>query len=394
MANINNSITQADISALLNETITQMRGGAIANLSTGEAISIAQTTLRSNADSLLSAISQTLSKTIFSVRPYTAKLKTLDRDAIRWGNHVRKINFCDSAIVKDQGSPEALATATTVDPWKINKQNILQTNFYSKNDYAKSITIWKDQLNSAFDSPEQFGSFSAGVVNESRNVIEESREAFANDTLVNLIGGVYKCGSDAQKIHLLTEYNTETGEQLTAESVFSSANFIGFIGWLSARIMELRDHFERRNHLYSAQITGKGIARFTPRGEQRLVMLSKFIRRISGEMINVFNPERFDIGGYETAEYWQSLDSPAKINATVSYINTADGSVKTDSAATELDNIVGILFDTDAAGVTLCNEEVGVSPYNQLGRYWNQTWSFAMRGYNDFSEQAAILLLD
>lgn len=69
MANINNSITQDDVSALLNTTIAQMRGGAIANLSTGECISIAQTALRNAPDSLLNAISQTLSKTIFlSVR--------------------------------------------------------------------------------------------------------------------------------------------------------------------------------------------------------------------------------------------------------------------------------------------------------------------------------------
>lgn len=65
MANINNSITQDDVSALLNTTIAQMRGGAIANLSTGECISIAQTALRNAPDSLLNAISQTLSKTIF-----------------------------------------------------------------------------------------------------------------------------------------------------------------------------------------------------------------------------------------------------------------------------------------------------------------------------------------
>lgn len=65
MANINNSITQDDVSALLNTTIAQMRGGAIANLSTGDCISIAQTALRNAPDSLLNAISQTLSKTIF-----------------------------------------------------------------------------------------------------------------------------------------------------------------------------------------------------------------------------------------------------------------------------------------------------------------------------------------
>lgn len=394
MANINNSITQDDVSALLNTTIAQMRGGAIANLSTGECISIAQTALRNAPDSLLNAISQTLSKTIFSVRPYTARLQLLDRDAIRWGNHVRKINFCDSELIKDAGAPEAIVDGSSIDPWVAHKQNILQTNFYSKVDYAKEITIWKNQLNSAFDSGEQFGSFAAGVVNEAKNLIEESREAYAEDTLINLIGGVTKCGKETQQIHLITLYNAETGAKLTANSVFAPGNFVSFIGWLSAKILEIRDHMERRNHIYSCQITGKPIARFTPRAEQRLVMLSSFVRKITGELLNVFNPDRFDIGGYEVADYWQSLASPDTITATLSYINTADGTVVTDSESTTVSKVVGVLFDTDAAGVTLCDEEVGVSPYNQKGKYWNQTWSYALRGYNDFTEQAVVLLLD
>lgn len=394
MSNINNSITQEDVSALLNTTIAQMRGGAIANLPTGECISIGQTALRSAPDSLLSAISQTLSKTIFSVRPYTARLQLLDRDAIRWGNHVRKINFCDSELIKDAGAPESIVDGTSIDPWVAHKQNILQTNFYSKVDYAKEITIWKNQLNSAFESGEQFGSFAAGVINEAKNLIEESREAYAEDTLINLIGGVTKCGKATQQIHLITEYNAETGVKLTANTVFAPTNFVGFIGWLSAKILEIRDHMERRNHIYSCQITGKPIARFTPRAEQRLVMLSSFVRKITGEMLNVFNPERFDIGGYEVADYWQSLASPDKITATLSYINSADGTVVTDGEATTVNNVVGVLFDTDAAGVTLCDEEVGISPYNQKGKYWNQTWSYALRGYNDFTEQAIVLLLD
>lgn len=394
MANINNTITQQDVSTLLNATIAQMRGGALANLSVGESISIGQSTLKTNPDSLLGAISQVLSRTIFSVRPYTAKLRTLDRDAIRWGNHVRKINFCDSELIKDAGAPESIVDDVSVDPWKVHKQNILQTNFYSKTDYAKEITIWKNQLNSAFDSGEQFGSFAAGVVNEARNLIEESREAYAQDTLINLIGGVTKCGQAAQQVHLITEYNTETGSQLTETTVFAPANFVGFIGWLSAKILELRDHMERRNKIFSCQVTNKPLSRFTPRSEQRLVMLSSFIRKITGDMINIFNPERFDIGGYETVNYWQSLATPDKITATLSYIKAADGTVITDKEATTVDKIVGVLFDTDAAGITLCDEEVGVSPYNQKGRYWNQTYSFTQRGYNDFTEQAIILLLD
>ena len=74
-----NTLTIDQASTVLNAIVAQATGNtAIATADTKDFVTVAQTGLLAGYDPLLAAISQVLSRTIFSVRPYTRKFKSLE----------------------------------------------------------------------------------------------------------------------------------------------------------------------------------------------------------------------------------------------------------------------------------------------------------------------------
>ena len=167
-----NTMTFNQVSTLLNAIHNQATGtSAAAALDTYQFVSQAQAALRTGYDPVLNAISQVLSRTIFSIRPYTAKFRGLQADALRYGNHVRKINYGDKAWQDDDRIP--LTDGSSVDQQVVKKPAILQTNFYGENVYEKGYTIFRDQLDAAFSGPDEFARFTAGVVQNASDMLEK-----------------------------------------------------------------------------------------------------------------------------------------------------------------------------------------------------------------------------
>lgn len=73
--------------------------------------------------------------------------------------------------------------------------------------------------------------------------------------MANYIGG--KISATNGVIHLLTEYNTETGLSLTATSIYQPENFAPFMRWAWARINSVSDLMEDKTRNFQLQITGK-----------------------------------------------------------------------------------------------------------------------------------------
>ena len=91
-----NTLTYNEIGLLLNTIVTQATGKAVLTpTNTSDFVAVAQIGLLAGMDNLMGAVSQVLSKTIISTRPYSRKFKGLEADSIRYGNHVRKINYVE-----------------------------------------------------------------------------------------------------------------------------------------------------------------------------------------------------------------------------------------------------------------------------------------------------------
>lgn len=387
-----NDLSFNQLSTVLNSIVAQATGKTpLAINNTSEFISVAQTALKTGYDPLLQSISQVLSRTIFSTRPYYRKFGGIQVDNQKWGNITRKLNISDKDWENDVRFE--LVDGESVDMYKVNKPNILQTNFYGANVYERSYTIFKDQLDCAFSGPDEFARFLSMVTGNCTDMIEQAHENLARATVANYIGGKVK-GDAASCIHLLTEYNALTGLALTKENVYQPANYKPFIDWVYSRIATLTELMTERSQLFHTNIAGKTINRHTPLQRQRVYLYAPARFNIeSMSLANTYNYNFLKMAYNETVNYWQSIQSPSKINVKPSYLK-ADGTITTPEAALEQDDIFGVIFDEEALGYTVMNQWSATTPFNAKGGYSNVFFHFTDRFWNDFTENGLVLLLD
>lgn len=393
------------IETVVNEIVAVAKGEkANGGLPYGDFTTCATTALQMDVNQINNGISQVLARTIFSVRPYTALYKGLYKDAEKWGNHVRKLVALDDEMEKDQriykSDGSVLANGDSVDMYQIKKTDVLQTNFYGFDQYQKKKTIWKDQLDTAFSGPEQFGNFLSMVMESASDQLEQAREELARGTLVNLVAGTHAQGGN-QVVHLLTEYNTATGLTLTKESVMLPENYKAFMQWAYARLQNIMDVMRARTYLFHVNPTVnkklKNIPRHTPYERQHAYLLSDFINK-SANMVeaNTFNAEYLKKMDAEKVVYWQDPTDPymIKTGSTFNYMDKTTGLLKKGTVETDLTSVVGVIFDDDAIGINLYNNWTGTTPFNVAGGYTNYFWHEGARYWVDNTENAIVICLD
>lgn len=389
-----NDLTFNQLSMVLNSIVQQATGQQVQQATnTAEFVSVAQTALKTGYDPVLQAISQVLSRTIFSIRPYTRKFGGLMVSNQQFGNIVRKLNIADKDWEED--SRFELTDQNSVDMYKVNKPSILQTNFYGANVFEKSLTIFKDQLDCAFSNPDEFGRFVSMTMTNASDMIEQAHENLARATLANFIGGKIS-GDTASVIHLLTEYNTITGLQpsLTAETVYQPANFKPFMQWVYSRVASLSSLMTERTQKFHINVTGKEISRHTPVNKQKVYLYAPARYQTETMVLaDVYHDNFLRMADNETVNFWQSIDKPDEINVQPVYLQ-ADGTLKSDDTPLNQKGIFGVMFDEEAAGYTVVNQWSAPTPFNSKGGYSNIFWHFTDRYWNDFTENGIVLLLD
>lgn len=386
------SISNFKSVALLNFIVNQATGkNPLQHTTTQDFVSVANTALSISTDTLLSVISQTLSRTIFSVRPYEAKFKGLMKDETRFGNHVRKLNIGDKEWEKDVRYD--LVDGQSIDDQIVSSPSILQTNFYGQNVYSRHYTIYRDQLNIALSSEEEFQRFITMIVQNCNDLIEQCHESTARMTLANFIGGKVK-GDVNNVIHLVTKYNDIAGTELTTDTVRQPTNFVPFIKWAFGYISYISGMLTERSQKFHINVTGKEISRHTPQNRQKLYLFSEYLKDMDASVLSsVYNDNYLKWADHEQVNFWQSIDTPDEINVSASYMD-ADGNVVVDPTGTATSNIFGVLFDEEAVGITTCGQWSSASRFNARGGYTNFWYHFNDRYYNDFTENGVVFLLD
>lgn len=375
---------------LLNDIRKQVTGETtIAPTSVSDFISVAQTTLRQGYDPVLQAISQVISQTIFSIRPYTRRFSGIQADAQRWGSITRKLSIADKDFDDDKRFD--LTDGKSVDMYKVNKPEILQTNFYGQNIFSKDYTIFRDQLDNAFRGPDEFGRFMTMVTTNQSDMIEQAHESMARMTIANFVGG--KISADIDVIHLLTEYNTVTGQSYTATSIMDPDNFPGFIKWMYARIATLTGLMTERSAKFQVQVTNKPVMRHTPYQNQKVYMLASILNEMNARVLaDAYHDDFLRLADVEAVNYWQSIDAPDSIQVTPVMMKT-DGTLE-EAEAQSISKLIGVIFDEDALGYTTVHNWSATTPFNVKGGYWNTNHVFTERYWNDFTEKGIVLLLD
>lgn len=400
-----NTLNFEQVSTVLTSIVQQATGQAVNTpTDTGSFVSVAQVALRADRDSVMQAISNILARTIFSIRPYTAKMAGLEMDTFRWGAMMRKLSIADSdweddaaydwPIFYDANQTPPDGEGQSIDRWVIKKPNILQTNFYGQSVYSDHMTITEDQLETAFSGPEQLGSFLSLLMTNLSNRMEMSNEGLRRGLICNAIGAIYDENQSDRVIHLLTEYNTLTGLTLTAQTVYDPANFGGFVKWVYSRVAQLTDLFTQNSVAFQTTITGKPILRHTPYEFQKVYLYSPFMRQMDARVLaDTYHDNYLKYADVEAIPYWQSWDKMAQVDVTPSYVDNT-GTLVTPGSNVQVENVLGVIFDRDAMGMSILDRRVLSTPVNESGLYRNIWVHCKQRVVFDNTEKVAILLLD
>lgn len=400
-----NTLNFEQVSTVLTSIVQQATGQAVNTpTDTGSFVSVAQVALRADRDSVMQAISNILARTIFSIRPYSAKMTGLDMDTFRWGAMMRKLSIADSdweddnayawPIFYDAGQTPPDGEGQSIDRWVIKKPNILQTNFYGQSVYSDHMTITEDQLETAFTGPEQLGSFLSLLMTNLSNRLEMSNEGLRRGLICNAIGAIYDENQSDRIIHLLTEYNRATGLTLTAQTVYDPTNFGGFVKWVYARVAQITDLFTQNSVAFQTTITGKPILRHTPYEFQKVYLYSPFMRQMDARVLaDTYHDSYLKYADVEGIPYWQSWDKMAQVDVTPSYVDNT-GTLVTPGSNVQVENVLGVIFDRDAMGMSILDRRVLSTPVNESGLYRNIWVHCKQRIVFDNTEKVAILLLD
>ena len=352
-------------------------------------ISVAQSTLQCGYEATLNAISQVITRTIISVRPYNAKFKGLEMSADRWGGILRKINFADTVALADP--TYQLTDGQSVDQYTVKKPNVLETRYVGSNVYKGKYTIFTRQLDTAFSSPEEFASFMSGLMTHFSNELESWLEALKRTIVANMIGAKNIIGGEG-KVLLLTEYNQLTGNSFTKQDVMKPANFKPFMQWVYTRVSEVSRLMSERSQLFQQVITNKPIMRHTPVEDQRVYMLASFLDAMDAQVLaDTYHDNFLRYADVEAVSYWQAIKSPDEVSVTPVYAD-ATGAIVTGTAQV-IDDVIGIISDRDAMGYNLYQDSLETSPYNADGQYYNLFHHVRVQLQNDVTEKACIFLL-
>lgn len=383
----------AFLTALYQEATGQQPTLQVAN--TADFTTVGTTLIQGGYDPIISALTQILDRTIFAMRSYNKKFEDLTVDEIRWGAVTRKINFIDTPL--DTADDRlTLTDGQSVDPYVVKKPKVVQMNYYGATQYQDSITIFRDQLDSALRDAAEFGRFISALMTNISNKHKQIEEAEARGLLANMITA--KATADqANAINVLQEYYNETGTTLTPANMFAVANYTDFTRWLAGYMTTLADKMAERSIKYHMNITGKEVMRFTDGDNLRKYISANVANYLDTAVASgLYNPDRLSVitNGMRKITYWQNIDNPYSVKATPAYLNTTTGAIDTAGAAVQVDNIIGCLFDRDAAGMVKRSTWSGSTQFNPRGGYYNIFWHWTQSTWNSFDENFVLLYAD
>ena len=388
-----NNLDFNQLATVLNQIVYQATGKTeMVPTNTSEFVSVGNTALLAGYDKLATGISQVLQRTIFSIRPYYRKFMGLEADTRRWGAITRKLSIVDKDF-EDATRFELVDGEKPPSMFSVRKPLVLQENFYGANIFDKAVSIYRDQLDQAFTGADQFGEFLAMVMGNISDMREQAYENMARATIGNLIGGIVATENEHQVVHLLTEYNEQTGLSLDAQTVYQPENYPAFIKWVYARVAEISARLTERTLIYHTNVTDKAVARHTPYNRQKVYLYAPARYQISARVLaDTYHDTFLRMADTETVNFWQSIETPDAIKVKASYLQE-DGSIA-EAAETTIENIFGVIFDEDAAGIQFFNEWAAPTPFDARNGYYNDWYHWTIRYWNSFTENAVLLLMD
>lgn len=324
-------------------------------------------------DAYVKSLVNHIGKVIFVNRPYRGAAPSVLMDAWEYGSVVEKIHSEMPEAVENESWD--LVDGQSYDP-HVFHQPVVEAKFFNKmTTFEIDASITERQVKQSFSSATQLNAFVSMIFNEIEKALTVRNDALIMRTINNMIVETAKDGNGNRAINLLSKYNLQYSQSLTAAQAIVSPDFIRYAAY---QIALYTDRLTRMSTLFN--VGGK--QRFTPKDLQHIVMLSEF--RAAADVFlqsGTFHDEYTKLVNAETVPFWQGsgtdydFTSTGKINA-----KPASG-----GDAKEVTGVLGCIFDRDALGVMNNNQRV-TTQWNAKAEFTNYFYKKDARYFNDLNE--------
>lgn len=381
-------MTVKQIYELVNASTKQVLGEtAILTEDLSNVVDIGTEIFNANAvDNYVKTLVDRIGKVIFVNRPYSGSIPSVLMDSWEYGSVTEKIQM-------------DLPEAEVNESWELEDRATYEQNYFyqpkiSVKFFNKMVTfevpmsITERQVQESFTSAQALGSFVGMIWTMIENSMTVKLDSLILMTINNMISLTDQVngGGEAQHVHLLTEYKalhpdfTKTGEAAMTD--------LGFLKYAAFRIKLVAGRMTQYSDVFNAEKK----SRHTPKDLMHIVLLSDFKNAADVYLqSDTFHNELSALPNSETVQYWQGSGngSDAFTFANTSKINIKDAKGNTYTKS----NIIGVIFDRDALGVTKKNTRIR-SHVVDKAEFYNYWYKADVGYFNDLSENFVCFLID
>lgn len=337
-----------------------------------------------------------IGRVIFVDRKYNGNTLSLYRDAWEYGAVMEKVYGLK------------LPEATETEDWQLEDGASYDPNIFTRPEvaakfYNKRVTfqiplsVADKQAKSAFSSANQLNAFTSMLWNDVDKSLEVKQESLASRTVNSFIASTianefpsvsdndYSASTGVKAINLLLEYNTLfSGATTTKDKCLYNPEFIRYATY---RISQTLDRMTRLTTLFNIG----GIARFTPKDKQHVILLSDFKAASDAYLqSDTFHNNFVDLPLSTSIPYWQGSGTAYGLGS----VGNVHAEVENGDTTKEINisHVLGVAFDHDACGITNLDRRV-TSSYNPVGEFSNY-WSKLDCGcFRDENEQFIVFFV-
>ena len=384
------AVTKAAIAQLISKgymgedyTLEALSDEAIVDL--GEKLELTEDgdfSVNSAADVVYKAFLMQLGKIVIDTRAYVAKLPKLFVDPVNWGLFTENVMIDLSDVMIDEmWNPNGYIPWSAMDssvppvPIGVNEGSriaAIEYGFYRPNINVKiykkahacmvAITTMYDQLFTAFKGVAELNKFLAGLYNSVENTLQLKAEIYAKMTVSMGIARSLALGHGIDLRAVAYAAGVANADTMATEELIHNAEF---------ERVSLETISSMKEYItdYTALFNNGDIATFA--SDVNTILLTSFEKACKfNARANTFNEQLIGIGEFDTITKWQcatSSDDSTPYNfAAASSIDLSKnaaietGILPSDTEETHalIPNIVGVIYDRLAMGITVDKKKV------------------------------------
>lgn len=333
-----------------------------------------------NVDNYVKKLIDRIGKVIFVNRLYAGGVPSVLMDSWEFGSIVEKISA--DMPEADENDSWNLQDGTTYSQDTFYQPKVSAKFFNNKVTFDVKLSFTTQQVKESFSSVNELNAFLSMLETGVKNSMTVKLDSLIMRTINNMTAQTLYKGQAMQKVNLLTGYNALTGQQLTANKALLDKEFLKYaslvIKQYQARITKMSTLFNQGSK-----------ARFTNINDLHTVLLSDFAD--SAEvylMSDTYHNDTVSLPQHETVPYWQGSGKAYAFTDTSTINVKINDGTKTAKAVTQ-SGIVGVMFDTNALGVSNLNQRT-TTAYNARAEFYTNFYKMDAGYFNDLNENFVV----